>query len=134
MAATGLVDASGQPAGRRKQHGGQQQPQQGATGSPAPGGGGAITWNQGIWLSASVIGHAMVGFLIAGVGNTLSLSIISLLVLIGFGFMYQLKPKPPLNEPGEKKTLDSVKEGLRFVFSTKEILGALSLDLFLVER
>ena len=92
----------------------------------------ATTWNQGIWLSASVIGHAMVGFLIAGVGNTLSLSIISLLVLIGFGFMYQLKPKPPLNEPGEKKTLDSVKEGLRFVFSTKEILGALSLDLFAV--
>ena len=92
----------------------------------------AITWNQGIWLSASVIGHAMVGFLIAGVGNTLSLSIISLLVLIGFGFMYQLKLKPPLNEPGEKKTLDSVKEGLRFVFNTKEILGALSLDLFAV--
>ncbi len=92
----------------------------------------ATTWNQGIWLSASVIGHAMVGFLIAGVGNTLSLSIICLLVLIGFGFMYQLNPKPPLNEPGEKKTLDSVKEGLRFVFSTKEILGALSLDLFAV--
>ncbi len=92
----------------------------------------ATTWNQGIWLSASVIGHASVGFLIAGLGNTGSLSIISLLVLIGFCFMYQLSPKPPLNEPGEKKTLDSVKEGIRFVFSTKEILGALSLDLFAV--
>ena len=92
----------------------------------------ATTWNQGIWLSASVIGHASVGFLIAGLGNTGSLSIISLLVLIGFLFMYQLKPKPPLNEPGEKKTLDSVKEGIQFVFSTKEILGALSLDLFAV--
>ena len=92
----------------------------------------ATTWNQGIWLSASVIGHAMVGFLIAGLGNTASLSIICFLVLIGFGFMYQLKPKPALNEPGEKKTLDSVKEGLQFVFSTKEILGALSLDLFAV--
>jgi MFS family permease len=46
--------------------------------------------------------------------------------------MYQLSPKPPLNEPGEKKTLDSVKEGIQFVFSTKEILGALSLDLFAV--
>jgi MFS family permease len=40
--------------------------------------------------------------------------------------------KPPLNEKGEKKTLESVKEGLRFVFSTKEVLGALSLDLFAV--
>jgi hypothetical protein len=37
-----------------------------------------------------------------------------------------------LNEPGEKKTMDSVKEGLRFVFTTKEVLGALSLDLFAV--
>jgi len=92
----------------------------------------ATTWNQGIWLSASLIGHASVGFLIAGLGNTGSLSIISLLVLIGFCFMYQLSPKPPLNEPGEKKTLDSVKEGIQFVFSTKEILGALSLDLFAV--
>jgi hypothetical protein len=34
--------------------------------------------------------------------------------------MYRLKPKPPLNEPGEKKTLDSVKEGLQFVFTTKK--------------
>ncbi len=92
----------------------------------------ATTWNQGTWLSASVIGHATVGFLIAGIGNTGSLMIISILVVTGFFFMYQLKPKPALNEPGEKKTLDSVKEGLRFVFNTKEILGALSLDLFAV--
>ena len=46
--------------------------------------------------------------------------------------MFRLKPKPALNEPGEKKTWDSVKEGLRFVFKTKEVLGALSLDLFAV--
>ena len=92
----------------------------------------ATTWSQGIWLSASVIGHASVGFLIALLGNTASLGIIALLVLTGYCFMYQLKPKPALNEPGEKKTLESVKEGLRFVFSTKEILGALSLDLFAV--
>ncbi len=92
----------------------------------------ATTWSQGIWLSASVTGHATVGFLIAGVGHTGSLIIICILVLTGFGFMYQIKPKPPLNEPGEKKTWDSVKEGLRFVFHTKEVLGALTLDLFAV--
>jgi MFS family permease len=92
----------------------------------------ATTWNQGAWLSASVTGHATVGFLIAGIGNTGSLMIISLLVLLGSGFMYRLKPKPALNEPGEKKTIESVKEGLRFVFNTKEVLGALSLDLFAV--
>lgn len=92
----------------------------------------ATTWNQGTWLTASVTGHASVGFLIAGIGNTGSLAIICLLVLLGFGFMYQLKPKPALNEPGGKKTIDSVKEGLTFVFKTKELLGTLTLDLFAV--
>lgn len=92
----------------------------------------ATTWNQGVWLTASVTGHATVGFMIALLGNTGSLIIICSLVTIGFLFMYQLKPKPSLNEPGEKKTMDSVKEGLRFVFKTKEVLGALSLDLFAV--
>jgi MFS family permease len=92
----------------------------------------ATTWNQAAWLTASVSGHAMVGFLIAGIGNTGSLIVICSLVFFGFCFMYQIKPKPALNEPGEKKTMDSVKEGLRFVFNTKEVLGALTLDLFAV--
>jgi MFS family permease len=46
--------------------------------------------------------------------------------------LFQLKPKPALNVAGEKKTWDSVKEGLNFVYKTKELLGALSLDLFAV--
>jgi MFS family permease len=92
----------------------------------------ATTWNQGIWLSASVIGHASVGFFIAGFGNSASLGIIVFLVSVGLFFMWRIKPKPPLNERGEKKTLESVKEGIRFVLKTKEVLGALSLDLFAV--
>lgn len=92
----------------------------------------ATTWNQGIWLAASVLGHAIVGFLIVGLGNTGALVVICSLVTIGFFYLRLLHPKPPLNEKGEKKTLDSVKEGLKFVFSTKEVLGALSLDLFAV--
>ena len=92
----------------------------------------ATTWNQGAWLSASVSGHAIGGFLIAGLGNKGTLIVVSSLVLIAFFILFQLKPKPALNERGEKKTWDSVKEGLNFVFKTKELLGALSLDLFAV--
>lgn len=92
----------------------------------------ATTWNQGIWLGASVIGHASVGFFIAGFGNSISLAIIVTLVSIGFLFIWRIKPKPPLNEKSDKKTLESVKEGIRFVLKTKEVLGALSLDLFAV--
>jgi MFS family permease len=92
----------------------------------------ATTWNQGAWLSASVSGHAMGGFLIALLGNTGTLIVIVALIFSAFLVLLRLRPKPALNERGEKKTWDSVKEGLRFVFKTKELLGAISLDLFAV--
>lgn len=92
----------------------------------------ATTWNQGTWLSASVSGHAIGGFLIALVGNTATLAVIVLLIAAAFIALHQLKPKPSLNERGEQRTWDSVKEGVRFVFKTKELLGAISLDLFAV--
>ena len=92
----------------------------------------ATTWTQGTWLSASVTGHAMGGFLIAWIGNNGTLVIVCILVATAFGLLTRLKPKPPLPQLTEKKTWDSVKEGLRFVFKTKELLGALSLDMFAV--
>jgi len=92
----------------------------------------ATTWNQGTWLTASVCGHAAGGFLIAGLGNTGTLICVASLILLALIALFQLKPKPPLNERGEKKTWDSVKDGIRFVLHTKEVLGALSLDLFAV--
>ena len=92
----------------------------------------ATTWNQGAWLSASVTGHASGGFLIAGLGITGTLTVIAVLMTIACITLLPLKPKPSLNERGEKKTWESVKEGLRFVFRTKELLGAITLDLFAV--
>ena len=92
----------------------------------------AITWNQGCWLSASVIGHAGAGFLIAGFGNTGALTVVAILAAVGFCLLYNLPKKPALNRTTEQKTWESVKEGVQFVFKTKELLGALSLDLFAV--
>lgn len=92
----------------------------------------AITWNQGSWLTASVSGHAAAGFLIAFIGNTGTLVVISGLVITAFFILSGISPKPPVNTVSEQKTWDSVKEGLRFVFTTREVLGALSLDLFAV--
>jgi MFS family permease len=92
----------------------------------------ATTWNQGAYLSASVTGHAIGGFLIAGLGNTGTLAVVAILVFSALTLLTTLEPRPPLNERGEKKTWDSVKEGLVFVFKTRELLGAISLDLFAV--
>src|SRR5580704_14204031 len=90
------------------------------------------TWNQGAFLSASVVGHATAGFLIAGYGNTGTLIAICILMAAALTILFRLKPKPAANERGEKRTWDSVKEGLSFVFRTNELLGAISLDLFAV--
>jgi MFS family permease len=92
----------------------------------------AVTWSQGTWLSASVTGHAVGGLLIAWIGISGTLGCITVLIIISLFVMTQLKPKPPINERGEKRTWESVKEGLRYVYKTKEVLGALSLDLFAV--
>lgn len=92
----------------------------------------ASTWNQGIWLTASVTGHAVGGLLIAAVGNLYTLLIICACIIISFFILATLHPKPPILSPKDKATWESVKEGIRFVLKTKEILGALSLDLFAV--
>ncbi len=92
----------------------------------------ATSWTQGSWLSASVTGHAVGGFLIWKLGITGTLIIVCSLLVVAFFLMTQLKPKPPMSQNTEKKTWESVKEGLRFVFRTKEILAAFSLDMFAV--
>ena len=90
----------------------------------------ATTWNQGTGLSASVTGHAAGGFLIALTGITGTLGVICGLILTSILFLFRLKPKPPHQVSTEKKTLDSVREGLAFVFKTKALLAAMALDMF----
>jgi MFS family permease len=92
----------------------------------------ATTWSQGSWLAASVTGHAMGGFLIALLGIMGTLIVVSCVMIVAFFILTQLKPKPFIKQNGEKRTWESVKEGLRFVFKTKELLGAFSLDMFAV--
>ncbi|HRN74000.1 MAG TPA: MFS transporter [Ginsengibacter sp.] len=92
----------------------------------------ATTWNQGTFLSASVTGHATGGVLIALIGISGTLETISVLILLSFLFLYRLRPKAPSFHKGEIKTWESVKEGLRFVYRTKQLLGAFTLDLFAV--
>ncbi|HEY5391957.1 MAG TPA: MFS transporter, partial [Hanamia sp.] len=92
----------------------------------------ATTWSQGTWLSASVTGHATGGFLIAIIGITGTLVSTSFLIFLSFFFLVKLKPKPASVVKGVVRTWESVKEGLRFVYKTKELFSSLSLDLFAV--
>ncbi len=92
----------------------------------------ATTWHQGSWLSASVTGHAMGGFLIWKLGISGTLIVIGSLIVAAFFILMRLKPKPSAQQTGEKRTWESLTEGLRFVFRTKELLAAFSLDMFAI--
>lgn len=83
------------------------------------------------WLIASISGHAMAGFLIAWLHVTGTFMVITCLILAGLFFLSKLKEKPP-GMSGEKKTLEAVTEGLKYVLKTRELLAALTLDLFAV--
>ena len=83
------------------------------------------------WLVASITGHAMAGFLIVWLQVTGTFMVILTLILIGLISLFKIKEKPA-SLTVEKKTLEAVGEGLKYVFKTKEVLAALSLDLFAV--
>lgn len=77
------------------------------------------------------MGHAMAGFLIAWLHVTGTFIVITSLIITGFLLLSKLKAKPP-GITAERKTLEAVTEGLKYVFKTKEVLGAITLDLFAV--
>ena len=91
----------------------------------------AVTLNTSAFLTASVVGHATAGFLIAHTTYLFCFSVVGVYVIVAWFFIFSLAPKQIL-VAGEKKTWESIKEGLSFVFHTKEVLGALALDLFAV--
>lgn len=91
----------------------------------------AVTLNTSVFLSASVIGHATAGFLIGHTSYFAAFSIVGGLVSVALFFFSTLKPKQIMHV-SEKKTWESIKEGLRFVVQTKEVLGTIALDLFAV--
>lgn len=92
----------------------------------------ATTWNQGTWLTASVSGHALGGVCIAVTGISGTWVFIGGGMILSLLLLTHLKPKPSLNPLYEKKTWESVREGIRFVLKTKDLLGAMTLDMFAV--
>lgn len=92
----------------------------------------AANINSTTYLSASILGHASAGFLIAGVGVHGAFYFILAYVFISAFFVSRIAKKPILHQRANIKTWESVKEGLRYVFAHKILLGAISLDLFAV--
>ncbi|MHA4742323.1 MFS transporter [Dyadobacter sp. MSC1_007] len=89
------------------------------------------TWSSSFWQAGSITGPAIAGFLYAfiGLANTLLVVIISFVVCWILLAMIKTRPEfPKIATP----ILESLKEGFRFVFKTRIVLYAISLDLFSV--
>ena len=92
----------------------------------------AATWNSSTWQMASILGPAVAGLTINWMGVHWSLCIVFVLVVISFLLALLISKKPVLNPKIGEPIIQSLKEGVRFVFKTKAILGALSLDMIAV--
>ena len=92
----------------------------------------AATWNSSTWQMASILGPAVAGLTINWLGVHWSLCIVFVLVVISFLLGLLISKKPVLNPKIGEPIIQSLKEGVLFVFKTKAILGALSLDMIAV--
>jgi len=92
----------------------------------------AATWSSSTWQMASVLGPAFAGFSIGWIGVHWSLCIIFGLIILSFFIVFRIKKKPILNPKIGEPVIQSLKEGVQFVFKTKAILGAITLDMVAV--
>ncbi len=92
----------------------------------------AATWSSSTGQLASIIGPGLAGLLVAFLdGVTLNYLIAMLAVLVYLSLVAMMRGRQ-LALSRKAATLESLKEGLRFIRSTKEILAAITLDLFAV--
>ena len=92
----------------------------------------AATWNSSVWQLAGVTGPAFAGFSIYWIGVNSSLSIVFAFVSVSFFALLLIKKKPLLNPKIGEPVIQSLKEGVKFVYQSNAILGAISLDMVAV--
>lgn len=92
----------------------------------------AATWSSSVWQMGAVVGPAVGGLSIHLIGVHWSMCLIFFLSGFALIALFNIPKKPILNPKIGEPVLKSLREGLKFVFSTKVILGALVLDMFAV--
>ncbi|MGB4773956.1 MAG: MFS transporter [Daejeonella sp.] len=90
------------------------------------------TWNSGSWQTASIIGPAAGGLLYGFFGVTSCFIVIVVFMLISLSCVVFFVDNHPPHFVPKENIYHSLSEGIRFVFKSRMLLGALSLDLFSV--
>jgi MFS family permease len=89
----------------------------------------AATWSSTVWQIGAVLGPAVAGFSITLIGVHWSMCSVFLCSIFSLIALSQIAAKPILNPKIGEPIMESLKEGVKFVFNNKTVLGALSLDM-----
>ncbi|WP_416441879.1 MFS transporter [Leeuwenhoekiella sp. A16] len=92
----------------------------------------AATWSSSVWQMGSVVGPAIGGILIHWIGVHWSMCLIFACSLIALITLLQIPKKPILNPKIGENVFKSLREGIKYVFGTRVILGAITLDMIAV--
>ncbi len=92
----------------------------------------ASTWSSTSWIIGAVLGPTIAGFLYAWIGITYSFAIMLALIIGALLCLLTIKEKPVNFDDTSVSFWESLVAGLKYVFKAKEILAALSLDMFAV--
>lgn len=92
----------------------------------------AATWSSSVWQIGAVLGPAIAGFSINFIGVHWSMCSVFACSLFALIALSQISKKPIMNPKIGEPVMESLKEGLKFVFNNKTILGVLSLDMVAV--
>jgi MFS family permease len=92
----------------------------------------AVTWESGVWQASGILGPALGGLVIALQGRAgLAYAIVAGALLLVVLLMALIRPRPVARSE-EELTLGSLFAGARFIWNTKLILAAITLDMFAV--
>ena len=91
----------------------------------------ASTWSSSSWQMASILGPAAGGLIYGFFGITITYLVIVTFIFIALTCIFFLKVHQPTFTPKEG-IVKSLTEGIQFVFKTKMMVWAMSLDLFSV--
>lgn len=92
----------------------------------------AATWSSSVWQISSVLGPAVAGFSITIIGVSGSMLTVLACSFLALITLSQISTKPILNPKIGEPIMQSLKEGVKFVYNNKTILGAISLDMVAV--
>ncbi|MFN8277292.1 MAG: MFS transporter [Chitinophagales bacterium] len=90
------------------------------------------TWGSNTWQTAAVVGPAFGGFVYGYTNVEISFAVAIALMLASFVVFLSVPVQETPPRSRSESLYESLTAGLRFVFNKKEMLGAISLDLFAV--